>query len=182
MNSILQTSFKRTATTSQKDVVLYKYENTRFFRYLNLFGTSQFVFWMYLSNFATTLRDVPAQTTDDKRWYERLSFLGDNKYRNGMAVLFFFIGRVSVQFGILFPETLLIDSFSFRSRNAESWRGILPEMCSLPHSAQRREDCVDCDLQPSARQEHRPGDAHHSHFDEGESSNDVPLHTHEDQG
>lgn len=85
----------RTAASLQKDVLLYQYENTKFFRYLNLFGVSQFVFWTYLSNFATSLRDVPVtpNPVENRPWYERLSFLGENKYRNGMAILFFAIGK-----------------------------------------------------------------------------------------
>lgn len=84
---------QRTAVTLEKDLLLFKYENPRFFRYLNLFGVSQFVFWTYLSNFATTLRDVPVQQTADQKWYEKLTFLGENKYKNGMAVLFFLVGE-----------------------------------------------------------------------------------------
>lgn len=84
---------QRTAATLEKDLLLFKYENPRFFRYLNLFGVSQFVFWTYLSNFATTLRDVPVQQTADQKWYEKLTFLGENKYKNGMAVLFFLVGE-----------------------------------------------------------------------------------------
>lgn len=83
---------QRAAATLEKDVLLYQYENSRFFRYLNLFGVSQFVFWTYLSNFATTLRDVPVQHTPDQKWYEKLTFLGENKYKNGMAALFFLVG------------------------------------------------------------------------------------------
>lgn len=94
LNFLPGAPLRRTATTLDKDVLLYKYENTRFFRYLNLFGASQFIFWMYLSNFATTLRDVPEQkTVEKKQWYETLSFLGENKYRNGMSALFFLIGE-----------------------------------------------------------------------------------------
>lgn len=93
---LLQRPFQRTAATLEKDMLLYKYENTRFFRYLNLFGVSQFVFWTYLSNFATTLRDVPVpiQPAENQKWYEKMTFLGENKYKNGMAVLFFLVGEL----------------------------------------------------------------------------------------
>lgn len=84
---------QRTAATLEKDMLLYKYENAKFFRYLNIFGASQFVFWTYLSNFATTLRDVQVPQTPDTKWYEKLTFLGENKYKNGMAVLFFLVGE-----------------------------------------------------------------------------------------
>lgn len=80
--------------------------NTRFFRYLNLFGVSQFVFWTYLSNFATTLRDVPASQTPvaDQKWFEKMTFLGENKYKNGMAVLFFIVGCGMLSLGVGFSR------------------------------------------------------------------------------
>lgn len=84
---------QRTAATLEKDMLLFKYENPKFFRYLNLFGVSQFVFWTYLSNFATTLRDVKVPVTEDTKWYEKLTFLGEDKYKNGLAVLFFLVGK-----------------------------------------------------------------------------------------
>lgn len=112
LTCLLGAPLRRTATTLDKDVLLYKYENTRFFRYLNLFGASQFIFWLYLSNFATTLRDVPEQkTVEKKQWYESLSFLGENKYRNGMAALFFLIGKQVIQLVAFGHLTTLCFSF-----------------------------------------------------------------------
>ncbi|XP_065089940.1 transmembrane protein 223 [Ochlerotatus camptorhynchus] len=91
-----------------KDVMLYKYENPRFYRILNMFAISQFLFWGYLSHFAyTTLRDapVPDDKRDDLAWYERIN-LGENKYRNGIAIMSFVIG-----YGILFTSWM----FTLRS-------------------------------------------------------------------
>ncbi|EAT40882.1 AAEL007423-PA [Aedes aegypti] len=91
-----------------KDVMLYKYENPRFYRILNIFAITQFLFWGYLSHFAyTTLRDtpVPEGKTDELAWYERIN-LGENKYRNGIAIMSFVIG-----YGILFTSWM----FTLRS-------------------------------------------------------------------
>ena len=35
-----------------KDVIVYKYENPRKFRMLNLFAIAQFVFWCYMSHWS----------------------------------------------------------------------------------------------------------------------------------
>lgn len=82
-------------TNVTKDVILFKYENPRFYKILNIFGICQFVFWTYLSHFAfTTLRDAPVEKKeeDELKWYERIN-LGDNKYRNGITVMSFLIGK-----------------------------------------------------------------------------------------
>ncbi|XP_053685708.1 transmembrane protein 223 isoform X2 [Sabethes cyaneus] len=60
---------------------------------------TQFLFWGYLSHFAyTTLKDapVPEKDVDQLVWYEKIN-LGENKYRNGIAIMSFVIG-----YGILF--------------------------------------------------------------------------------
>lgn len=81
-------------TNITKDVVLYKYENPKFFKILNIFGICQFIFWSYLSHFAfTTLRDAPVEKQEDElRWFERIN-LGENKYRNGITIMSFIIGN-----------------------------------------------------------------------------------------
>uniref|UniRef100_A0A1A9WYI8 Transmembrane protein 223 n=1 Tax=Glossina brevipalpis TaxID=37001 RepID=A0A1A9WYI8_9MUSC len=85
------------STNVSKDVILYKYENPRFFKVLNFFGISQFIFWTYLSHFAfTSLRDAPVEQKEDIAWYERIN-LGENKYRNGISIMCFVIG-----YGLLF--------------------------------------------------------------------------------
>lgn len=82
-------------TQITKDVILYKYENPNFFKIINIFGFSQFLFWTYLSHFAfTTLRDAPVEQQEGKElaWYEKLN-LGENKYRNGITIVSFLIGK-----------------------------------------------------------------------------------------
>ncbi|KAF2883991.1 hypothetical protein ILUMI_22189 [Ignelater luminosus] len=75
-----------------KDVIMYKYENPRFFKILNLFAICQFGFWTYLSIFSfKTLRDAPVTPSPDVAWWQRIN-LGENKYRNTIAISAFIIG------------------------------------------------------------------------------------------
>ncbi|XP_005181816.1 transmembrane protein 223 [Musca domestica] len=86
-------------TNVAKDVIVYKYENPKFFKIINIFGICQFTFWTYLSHFAfTSLRDAPVEVKEGQElaWYERIN-LGENKYRNGITVMCFCIG-----YGVLF--------------------------------------------------------------------------------
>ncbi|GAB0100728.1 Transmembrane protein 223 [Sergentomyia squamirostris] len=81
-------------TNVVKDVIIYKYDNPKFFRYLNIFAICQFFFWVYLSHFSfTTLRDAPVDknTSEDLPFWRKLN-LGDNKYRNTLSSLSFCFG------------------------------------------------------------------------------------------
>lgn len=81
-------------TNVAKDVILFKYENPKFFKMLNLFSFCQFGFWSYLSLFSfQTLRDAPASEELDASWFRRIN-LGENKYKNTIAVSAFMIGKV----------------------------------------------------------------------------------------
>ncbi|CAH1113303.1 unnamed protein product [Psylliodes chrysocephalus] len=72
-------------TNVPKDVILYKHDNSRYFKIMNLAGFVQFGFWTYLSITAyTTLKDAPVDHSKATRWWEKLN-LGDNKYRNGIT-------------------------------------------------------------------------------------------------
>ncbi|XP_001361739.2 transmembrane protein 223 [Drosophila pseudoobscura] len=87
------------STSVPKDLILFKYENPKFYKMLNFFGICQFVFWTYLSHFAfTTLKDAPVveKPEEELKWFQRIN-LGDNKYRNGITACCFLIG-----YGILF--------------------------------------------------------------------------------
>ncbi|XP_030558290.1 transmembrane protein 223 [Drosophila novamexicana] len=87
------------STNVPKDIVLFKYENPRFYQMLNFFGVCQFVFWTYLSHFAfTTLKDAPVveKPGEELKWFQRIN-LGENKYKNGITICSFMIG-----YGILF--------------------------------------------------------------------------------
>ncbi|XP_011182184.1 transmembrane protein 223 [Zeugodacus cucurbitae] len=81
-------------TNVTKDVILFKYENPKYYNVLNIFGLCQFVFWTYLSHFAfTTLKDAPVQEIpgEELAWYQQIN-LGENKYRNGITTICFLIG------------------------------------------------------------------------------------------
>ncbi|KAK8378862.1 hypothetical protein O3P69_009530 [Scylla paramamosain] len=66
-----------------KDTLLYKNENKGFYRMINFFGLSQFVFWTYLSHFAyTTMKSALS-------WWKRTDF---GQYRNGITLGSFIIG------------------------------------------------------------------------------------------
>lgn len=77
-----------------KDVILFKYENPKQFKMMNVFAICQFAFWSYLSHFAfTTLKDAPVnKTSSDAPWWRKIN-LGENKYRNGVTVISFLMGK-----------------------------------------------------------------------------------------
>lgn len=100
-NNYIRNIFLRNFTSSSidvntnvaKDIILFKYENPKFFKMLNIFAFCQFGFWSYLSVFAfQTLRDAPATTEPDASWYRKIN-LGENKYKNTIAVLAFVVGE-----------------------------------------------------------------------------------------
>lgn len=79
-----------------KDVIVFKYENPRFFKYLNIFAISQFLCWNYLAHFSfTSLRDAPVDNTtaEDVAWWRKIN-LGENKYRNALTITCFIIGEL----------------------------------------------------------------------------------------
>lgn len=82
-------------TNLLKDVIIYKYENPKFFKYMNIFAYCQFLFWAYLSNFAyTELRDRPVDPnsiTEDTPFWKKIN-LGESKYRTGFAIFCFTFG------------------------------------------------------------------------------------------
>ncbi|XP_046396376.1 transmembrane protein 223 [Ischnura elegans] len=88
-----ETSPINAKTTVAKDVILFKYENPRFFKFLNAFALCQFLFWSYLSHFCfTKLRDAPVvRENDDLPWWRRIN-MGENKFKNSLAVFCFIIG------------------------------------------------------------------------------------------
>ncbi|XP_042875241.1 transmembrane protein 223-like [Penaeus japonicus] len=78
----------------EKDTLLFRNENRRFFKLINLFAMSQFFFWSYLSHFALTMMkdvEVPADVRDDPNipWWRKMNL---GKYRNGITVSCFMIG------------------------------------------------------------------------------------------
>lgn len=86
-------------TNVVKDVMLFKYENPKFFMYMNVFAIVQYMFWTYLGLFAfTTLRDAPVDKStidDDTPWFRRIN-LGENKYRNTLGTVSVLVGGGSL--------------------------------------------------------------------------------------
>lgn len=84
-------------TNLAKDIMIYKYENPKFFKYMNIFAYSQFLFWSYLSHFAyTELRDIPVdadKVDETTSWWEKMN-LGDSKNRKIVAILCFSVGKL----------------------------------------------------------------------------------------
>lgn len=87
-----------TNTNVTKDVILFKYINSRYFRIVNIFSVCQFLFWTYLSTFAfSTLRDTPVEKPEEETvWWRKINF-GENKYKNGLTILSFSVGLLDVQ-------------------------------------------------------------------------------------
>ena len=80
-------------TNVARDLILFKYDKPKFFRYLNIFGVCQFVFWSYLSHFAyTRLKDAPIEKKEDDPWWKAIN-VGENKYRNGITFLCCLLGK-----------------------------------------------------------------------------------------
>lgn len=83
-------------TNVTKDVILFKYENPKFYMYMNLFAVVQYMFWSYLGIFAfSTLRDAPvdkSKITDDTPWFRKIN-LGENKYRNTLGSVAMLVGK-----------------------------------------------------------------------------------------
>lgn len=83
-------------TNVTKDVVLFKYENPKFYMYMNIFAVVQYMFWSYLGIFAfSSLRDAPvdkSKITDDTPWFRKVN-LGENKYRNTLGSVAFLVGK-----------------------------------------------------------------------------------------
>lgn len=77
-----------------KDVIVFRYENPKFFKYLNIFAICQFLCWNYLAHFSfTSLKDAPVQNVEeDASWYRKIN-LGENKYRNTLTIMCFMIGK-----------------------------------------------------------------------------------------
>lgn len=78
-----------------KDTLLFRYENPRFFKMMNIFAMSQFLFWSYLSHFAfMTMRDIPVnpevKENENLPWWTKINF---GKYRTGIALASFLIGK-----------------------------------------------------------------------------------------
>lgn len=80
-----------------KDVIVFKYNNPRYFKVMNFFGMVQFFFWLICSEFTlSNLRNTPvneeAPNFDDLPLYLKVN-LGENKYKYGLALGCFTFGN-----------------------------------------------------------------------------------------
>lgn len=94
-----------TSTNIAKDVIIFKYENPRFFKLMNIFAYCQFIFWSYLAHFAyTELRNVPVDedvvADEESSWWQKLN-LGEDKYRIGMTVFSLGVGAYMADICVL---------------------------------------------------------------------------------
>lgn len=85
-------------TKVAKDVILFKYENPKFFKYVNIFAVVQYIFWAYLGAFAfTSLKNVPVDESkidEDTPWFRKVN-LGEGKYRNTLGAVAVLVGKFS---------------------------------------------------------------------------------------
>lgn len=77
-----------------KDTVLFRYENKRYFKMMNIFALSQFFFWSYLSHFAfTTMKSspitLPPEEKENLPWWRKVDF---GRYRTGISTGSFLLG------------------------------------------------------------------------------------------
>lgn len=81
-----------------KDIIVYKYDNPRFFKLMNIFAASQFLFWGYLGHWSfTSLRDAKVEEevveNEELSWWRKIN-LGENKYKTSLAALCFVVGKL----------------------------------------------------------------------------------------
>ncbi|XP_038223500.1 transmembrane protein 223 [Zerene cesonia] len=86
-------------TRVTKDVILFKYENPKYFMYMNTFAIVQYMFWTYLGVFALkNLKDAPVDTAkidESTPWFRKIN-LGENKYKNTLGAVALLIGTGSL--------------------------------------------------------------------------------------
>lgn len=74
-----------------KDVIVYKYNNPRFFKILNIFAIVQFGFWTYVADLSfSELRDTPVDENQKdlslEPFYKQFN-LGSDRFRYSMAAI-----------------------------------------------------------------------------------------------
>ncbi|XP_041987011.1 transmembrane protein 223 [Aricia agestis] len=98
-NSVATKTVHDVNTNVAKDVILFKYENPKFYKYMNIFAVIQYVFWTYLGFFAfKSLKDAPVDRSaidENTPWFKKIN-LGENKYKNTLSTIAIVIGTGSL--------------------------------------------------------------------------------------
>jgi len=76
-----------------KDIILYRFESPRFYKYLSIFAVTQYGFWMFISYSCMKLLDVPvpekAKLTPEEEkelpFWRKIN-LGQDKYKYGFSI------------------------------------------------------------------------------------------------
>lgn len=84
-------------TNLTKDVIVYKYNNSRHFRYLSIFSIAQFVFLTAMAEFTVNnLRNTPvdekSEDFSERPFYEKQN-LGADRFRYGLGGFLSFMGE-----------------------------------------------------------------------------------------
>ena len=80
--------------TLAKDVLIYKNDNTRYFRIMSFFCMSQYVFWNYMA--VCFLRMNETKLKDDVKdtsWLYKINF-GESKWRYPLGILSMVLGKL----------------------------------------------------------------------------------------
>lgn len=85
------------ASNLTKDVIVYKYNNPRYFKLLNIFALVQFVFWTGMVELQlSTLRDTPVDETaegfNEQPFYKKKN-LGSDRYKYGVSAVLALVGE-----------------------------------------------------------------------------------------
>lgn len=163
-------------TNLAKDILIFKYENPKFFRYMSIFAYSQFLFWSYLSHFAyTELRDIPVDTLDESAsWWQKMN-LGDKKSRIAVTGLCFLIGKCKSEGNsgtlVLFELNLsYLSVFIYRILNSGAVLAVHAAFGANASAAQGRPDGYDGHVR-TVWQEPNHGRSSEMHFGAGFATN-----------
>ncbi|XP_023232230.1 transmembrane protein 223-like [Centruroides sculpturatus] len=95
--------FEINADTS-KDIVLFRFDNSTFYRLLGLFGATQLFFWFYLARFShRNLRDAPSDDNSSSKPFWKKINLGENKFRHGVTFLCLGVGYLVATISAFLP-------------------------------------------------------------------------------
>lgn len=82
-----------------KDVIIFKYDNPRFFKLMNVFGLVQFFFWLiFAENIMSNMKYIPVDRDSpnfkDLPLYMKINF-GENKYKWGLTIFSLVVGELN---------------------------------------------------------------------------------------